>query len=250
MSGSSIIQSLAKGMDVLALLAEAEGGLRVKDVAELAGLKPPVAHNVLRTLKSRGFVCRDASAPVYRLGARLEELVARRNRHALYRRVEVAMRSLADNFPDATLTFSQPINGDVVVRRRLSADGYGVIQQPSGFSLALYSSASGLASLAFCSEEDCLALQQRHPLLEEGARLWSPPETLDAYLEQVRRQGCSLHPYADARRLAVACPVRDAEGAVSGVLGLARTAPAGATLGETARAAAVEQLKKSTAVPQ
>lgn len=244
MSGSNIIQSLATGMDVLALLAEAEDGLRVRDVAAKTGIKPPAAHNLLRTLRAKGFVTRDATAPIYRLGPRLRELVASEDAGRFFGGIESAMLSLGEALPDATATFAQPINGEIAVRRRLSAGSFGDIRVPSGFSLSLYASASGLAILAFCHDHSSLTLQHRHPLLEEGARLWSPPETLDDYLEQVRRQGYALHPYANERHLAVASPVWDGREQFAGAMGVSRTAARGQAFDGGAVAVTVEQLQR------
>ena len=224
MPGSDLIQSLATGLDVLVLLTEAGDGLRVKDVAEKAGISSPVAHNVLRTLRAKGFVERDAGAPVYRLGPRLGELCGRQDDQASLRRVEGAMIALLETLPDATVTFCQAINGEIMVIRRLNAQNYGTVQKPSGFSLGLYSSASGLAMLAFCSEDCYLTLQQHHPFLEEGTQIWSPPGTFERCLDKVRRQGYAVHPHIDDQRLVVACPVFNGRGQLAGVLGIARTA--------------------------
>ncbi|MCF7853663.1 MAG: helix-turn-helix domain-containing protein [Candidatus Pacebacteria bacterium] len=243
MPGSDIIQSLAAGMDVLVFLAEAENGLRVKDVAEKVGVKPAVAHNLLRTLRVKGFVQRDMRAPVYRLGPRLAEILSRQNGQALFQNVENAMSSLLSALPDATITFTQPLNGEIMVVRRLNANDYGIVQKPSGFSLGLYASASGLAMMAFCSEECYLSLQQHHPFLDEGGHIWSPPATFDQCLDKIRRQGHAVHPYVDEKRLAVACPIYDERHHLTGVLGASRTAAKGQTFDDDALATTIEHLK-------
>ena len=246
MPGSDIIRSLANGLDVLALVVNAQDGLRVRDVARVAGLKPSVAHNVLRTLTVKGFVKRDAAAPVYRPGPRLYGLLSAREERPSLDRVEASMRRLLDSLPDATVSFAQPVNGEIAVRRRLSSDHCGVIQKPSAFFHAPYSSASGLAVLAFCSEECYLTLQQHHPLLEEGARLWSPPSRLDAYLACVRKQGYALHPSANEKRIAIACPVWNERQDFLGVLGIAQTADSGETFDKASLEDRVAKLRQAT----
>lgn len=245
MPGSDIIQSLATGMDVLVLLAETADGLRVKDVAEKAGIKPSVAHNVLRTLRVRGFVERDVRAPVYRLGPRIAELQTHNADHAFFQRVENAMLSLLTALPDSTATFSRPVNGEIMTLRRLNANNFGVVQKPSGFSLGLYTSASGMAVMAFCSEECYLALQQNHPFLEEAAHIWSSPGTFDERLEKIRRQGYAIHPCADEKRFASACPIYDEKLQFAGVLGVSQTATQHNTFNDEAITAMVKILKQA-----
>ncbi len=224
MPGNDIIRSLAMGLDVLALMAESENGVRVKDVARKMEIKPPVAHNILRTLRYKGFAVKYSDSPHYQIGPELHQLALNQARERMFRSVENVMQEIVDRIPDATVTFCQPVAGDVMVRRRLSADRHGVMQRPSGYTLTLYGSASGLALLAFCSEECYLSLQQRHPLLDEASNLWYPPEKLDEYLERVRSQGYALHPCGDEKRLAVAAPVRGPGESLTGIIGICRTA--------------------------
>ncbi len=245
MPGSDLIQSLATGMDVLVLLAEAEHGLRVKDVAEKAGISSPVAHNVLRTLRAKGFVERDARVPVYRLGPRVFELFGCQESLDSLQHVEAGMVALLEVLPDTTVTFSRPLHGEIVVVRRLNAQNYGVVQKPSGFSLGLYSSASGLAALAFCSEDCYLTLQQHHPFLDEGAQIWSPHDSFDRCLEEVRRQGYAVHPYIDDKRLAVACPVFTDNHQLTGLLGICRTAPRDRSFEDNDLSLTIEHLRRA-----
>jgi DNA-binding IclR family transcriptional regulator len=141
------------------------------------------------------------------------------------------VRTLALRAGGATLTYSQPLGGDVVVRLRVSPDLPGRLQEPQGQVLGAYSSASGLTTLAFAPDECRLAIEQRHPLLEEGAQLWSPPEKLDAWLDEIRLAGFGRHPSAGERRLALAVPVYENGRSFAGVLGLSLLAAAGSALG-------------------
>ena len=63
---------------ILRLLAGADGnGLRLKDVADAAGLPRPTTHRILASLIAEGMVERDAGAKHYRLGLDLFVLAAR-----------------------------------------------------------------------------------------------------------------------------------------------------------------------------
>jgi DNA-binding IclR family transcriptional regulator len=64
-------------MALLRLLATADGrGLRLKDVADGAGLPRPTAHRILAGLIAEGMVERDAGGKVYRLGLDLFRMAA------------------------------------------------------------------------------------------------------------------------------------------------------------------------------
>jgi DNA-binding IclR family transcriptional regulator len=63
---------------LLRLLATADGrGLRLKDIAQAAGLPRPTTHRILASLMAEGMVERDAGAKLYRLGLDLFVLAAR-----------------------------------------------------------------------------------------------------------------------------------------------------------------------------
>ena len=50
------IQALARGLDVLMLLAEAKGSLGVNELAERMGVNKGTASRMIQTLKTYGFV--------------------------------------------------------------------------------------------------------------------------------------------------------------------------------------------------
>jgi DNA-binding IclR family transcriptional regulator len=62
---------------LLRLLGEAADGLRLKDLANAAGLPRPTTHRMLASLMAEGMVERDSSGKLYRLGINLFMLAAR-----------------------------------------------------------------------------------------------------------------------------------------------------------------------------
>ena len=56
MPGSALVQSVVRGLDLVRLLAESDGGMEFTHILAVTGLKRPTAHNLLKTLASRGFV--------------------------------------------------------------------------------------------------------------------------------------------------------------------------------------------------
>ncbi len=245
MPGNELIQSLQRGLDILRLLAEADGALRVVDVASRLGVKPPTAHNLLRTLASRGFVCQDGTS--YRLGPAVFELATAEERRGLLERAAVAVGDLAATVPGATVTFSELLAGDVVVRLRGSPERAGILQRPRGRTLPLYTSASGLLTQAFASGDILRDLRARHPFWEQGVQAWQQPARLDAFLETVRAAGYAELPFGRDEALRVAVPVFDAGRAFVGILGLNVLATALEGASKRARAATVEAAIRAAA---
>jgi DNA-binding IclR family transcriptional regulator len=69
---------LSRAFALLRILAQAPGhGLRLKDIAEAAGLPRPTVHRILAGLAAEGVVERDGGGKHYRLGVELFVLAAR-----------------------------------------------------------------------------------------------------------------------------------------------------------------------------
>src|ERR1700716_474428 len=56
-------RSVGQTLDILELLASADGALGVTDIAQRLGLSPPGAHRLLSALHERGYVARDTVSP-------------------------------------------------------------------------------------------------------------------------------------------------------------------------------------------
>ncbi len=223
MPGNDLVQSLTRGLDILALLAKAEGGMRIKDISAQLELNATTVHNLVRTLRAKDFVRQENSSTIYSIGPRLAELAEMRQQKPFIKRAEEAMKCLSETLPGATVIFAEPADSEVMVRRRMSADRPGEMQSPEGLTFTVYCSASGLAMLAFGREDQILSLRQRHPLLEEGAPLWASPEKLEAYLEDARRKGYALHPHANDKNFTLAMPVYGREALLAAALGISLT---------------------------
>ena len=114
MPGNELVQALGRGLDLLRLLAESEGGMKLADIVAATGLKQPTAHNLLRTLASREFVANDAG--VYRVGPALHLLAAEAASGAFLKQAEAAALHLSKLLPDATVSFCEPVGGEMLVR--------------------------------------------------------------------------------------------------------------------------------------
>jgi len=182
MAHSQLVQSVLRSLDILELVASAQGGLALRDLAERLTLKGPTVHNLARTLAARGFLEKTANPPRYRLGAAVLELAYRHADNALLRRAAGALRELFDQLDGATVTLSQAVGGEVLTVLRISPERPGILQRPAGRAMHPYGTASALLFQALWSERERAAYRRRYPFWEYGAHLWGTPERLEKVL--------------------------------------------------------------------
>ncbi len=221
---TNLVRALARGLDILEALAARPEGMGVRELADVLGLKPPTVHNLLRTLRHRGYVAR-ATAPVrYRLGPAAGGLGGRSRAAAEDARHIAALRRLAGQFPRATVTYAEPVGQEVRTTLRIAPERPGVLQRPDGRVMPPYTSASALVVQAFRDADERLAFQRAWPFDEYAAGAWATPAELDAFLAEVRARGWARPRNCSDGRLRVAVPVFAPGGEPRGALGLALAA--------------------------
>lgn len=72
------IQSIERALDLLDILADADGELALGEIASKSGLNSSTCHHLLATLVKRGYVGRNRRTRAYFLGGRITELSNRR----------------------------------------------------------------------------------------------------------------------------------------------------------------------------
>ena len=208
MGDTVMVRSLARGLDILEAVSRAPEGLRLSDLAGRMGMKAPTAHGLVKTLVAKGYLVRSEPGPKYALGPALGQVAEGLRNSRLRREAEQTVRSLFDALQSATITFSEPVAGDVAVRLRMSPERPGVMEEPSNRTLSPYTSASALVYMAYCTEDERQAVLRRYPFEEYGAHAWGVKERLDAWLSAVRAKGCSgRRPFSRGDVVAVAAPV-------------------------------------------
>ncbi len=143
-----MVQSLCRALDIVEVLMRSDHGLGLGELSERVGLKRTTAHNLIRTLRSRGYVEKDPSGG-YCLGPVFEEIVQSRFSRGVFERGEAALKSLSALFPGGTVTLSELVGGEIVCRLRISGDSPGVVRRPVGMTLGAFASATGLCFQAF-----------------------------------------------------------------------------------------------------
>lgn len=187
MAISGYLQSLARGLSILQMVAKTEGGMQLKDIASALGIAPSTAHSLVKTLSARGFLEQKGSSK-YQLGSMLQK-TAEQHASRLFRGAAVKiMQKIHAQVPSAILVLGEPIGYELRTTLRISPDQPGEIQEQTNQPLHIYATASGLAYLAFCAEEERLILRQIFPFWEHGSKMWKSPEELDTFLKDVRRK--------------------------------------------------------------
>jgi len=148
MAGSGMVQSLCRALDIVEALTHSDHGLGLGEISERVGLKRTTAHNLLRTLRSRGYVGKDLGGG-YCLGPAFEEIFQSRFSRGVLARGEMALKGLSRLFPGGTVTLSELVGSEIVCRLRISPDAPGVARRPVAMTLGAFGSATGLCFQAF-----------------------------------------------------------------------------------------------------
>lgn len=219
MPGNEPVQSLGRGLDILLLVAQGEDGQRLGDLSEKMGLNPSTVHNLVKSLRLKGFVEKCADGRL-RTGGVFRELMKAGAASDLHGKVETAMKSIASKFGSAVLTFSEISNSEIIVALRMSPDMPGIIQRRSSMRFHLYYNVSALVHLAFGDPEEVSWLKLSHPFVEEGLTNWKDEESLERYLRKAKSQGYAKSPFCEKEVLRIAVPVFSDGGHMRGSLGL------------------------------
>ncbi|SEI04821.1 IclR family transcriptional regulator [Paracoccus alkenifer] len=186
------VQSVARALSLMRLLAQEDGGSRLSDVARAAGLPVSTAHRLLTTLEQQGFaqfepasslwhVGRDAFTVGLAYGRRLSFVapalpLLRRLRDATR---ETANLGILDD--DHLVTVSQVESREI--RRALS---------PPGRRVPVFSSAMGKAILATWRDQEVLALADRAGLPPLTTKSLRSREAALAEIARTRARGWAL----------------------------------------------------------
>ena len=210
------MQSLERGLEILEGVVRADSGTRLGELAARLTLKKTTVHNLVRTLRLRGYLTQDGAGRLHP-GPALEDLFHQRARRGIYTRAEAGMRRLLAAAGDATLTFSELAGREIFCRLRMSPDYPGLLQRPHAQTFNAYSSASGLCLQAF-NPAYREAMAATGGLEESTQRRWPTRAAFDRALVATRRRGLAVIEVNDGVRLA-------APAGESHALGVSLTAP-------------------------
>lgn len=206
MAHSELVQALSRGLELLEWAAQSDAGLSVTETAQRLGVKPPTAHNLIRTLTAKSFLEKTGKPPRYVLGPALGELVQANGRRSLLRKAEALMPKLAKQLKSANVVFVEARGGEVYSSLRVTPERPGTVLRPVDQVMSPYSSASALTFMAWWPEEKRAAYRQRYPFAEYGAHLWKSKDELEAFLTTAVRRGRVVPPISQ-RGFIAAVPI-------------------------------------------
>ena len=179
---------------MLAALADAEGAVSVRHVADRLGLAPSTAHRLLNLLVEGDFAAYDPRSATYGVGPQFYRVAARLL--ANVSPIAMARRLIADvaRRYDETILFGLYLPAERALSFVARADGQKKLlyRVEMNVPLSLVWGASGKAALAWLPEAEIAAvLAQERPSPATGAPL-PPPEALALALARVRAQGFAV----------------------------------------------------------
>ncbi|MEM6762859.1 MAG: IclR family transcriptional regulator, partial [Pseudomonadota bacterium] len=178
--------ALDKGLDILELLAEHEEGLSQSEIAKALQRSPSEIYRMIDTLVRRGYARRTAGEERLILGVKLFALATR---HPPMRRLLQAASEVTTDVAARTLQschVSLYRDGNLFVAVQADSPGRLGLSVRLGAGVDLLTTGSGLAMLAFQSEERRARMLAAHQLVTSAAKT---TDTLFHTLQSVRAAG-------------------------------------------------------------
>jgi IclR family transcriptional regulator, acetate operon repressor len=189
---SGVVQSLDRAMRLLEVLADADDGCRLVEVARRAELPVSTTHRLLLTLENRRFAQFDRGSGLWTVGARCLSVGASfLRRRALAAQVLPYMDALSRE-TGRTVNFGTAAEGSVVfVTHVENASSHRFTARPGGRS-PLHCSGIGKSMLAGLPEASVRDLLTRYGMKRLTPHSMTEPDRLCDSLEVVRQRGYAL----------------------------------------------------------
>lgn len=186
MPNSELVQSVVRALEIVRYTVESSQGLHLNDIVQKCNLKPPTAHNLLRTLVHCGYISK-AGDGRYIGGPALYELSRTQENNHILQKAEVVLPKLALQFPTAILTLSYM--GIDSIRRllRMSPDRKHQLQRPLEGTFPPYLSATSVCLQA--TAVNAQIFEQNWPFEDYGLTYWKSHEHFLKAKASVQKNG-------------------------------------------------------------
>lgn len=214
-SGSSAERSLR----LLALLANEGRALTLADLAAQLGLPKGTAHRICTQLLASGFLARDVDERSFSVGPALRKLAFDTLNHGVVRGLRHEVLSALVREVGETCNLTTLDGAQVLYLDRVEAQWPLRLTLDVGSHVPLHCTASGKLFLAQMPKKERDALIDNLPLERMTANSITGAGALRAECDAIAKQGysCDREEFI-AGLVAVAVPVRDAQGAVRAAL--------------------------------
>lgn len=215
------VQSVARALTLLEIIADLGGEASLTDIAGKAGLNVSTCHHLLSTLVSKGYAARVPNRRSYALGARVLYLS-----QVCLRQVDLPRRATPFieriNVSTGETIHLAVLQGSSVIKifKRDARHAIRVDSASLGRSDAAHATATGKAILAWLSQEDLNQVVAEHGMKRFTDKTITELPALMDELSLVRRDGYSIdREEFISGVICVAAAIRDHAGTVLGAIG-------------------------------
>lgn len=215
------VQSVLRALDILDALANANRPLRLQEIADSVGLKPPTCHHLLNSLVAREFATRLPRPRSYSLGPRIAQLARQsRSRFDIVQAAQGPMAALVQKTAASVcLATLEETRLDLVTELTAPA-GPDLKAWRGDLARASHATAIGKAILAWLPETQVARVVAEYDLTPFTEFTIRTLGDLVENLRQVRRHGFAVEDREFHRDISgIACALRDKSGAVVGAIG-------------------------------
>jgi DNA-binding IclR family transcriptional regulator len=207
MPNAPAVQSLARAIHVIDLVAHSKEGLTVQQIAESLYLKRPTVHNLVKTLAEEGVLDRTPDSARFRLGASVLKWAALASAQSLHALAMQSMREIHLRLPDAHLLLAEPRGDLLVTSLHMDPRRPHVIQRPPWDLPHPYGSVVALLFMALADPLARSRFSRRHAFREYASGFWESEAHLERFLNDVRARGYCECAGGVFEKLRVAAPV-------------------------------------------
>jgi IclR family transcriptional regulator, KDG regulon repressor len=211
----SEIQSLARGLTILEILAQSPSGASVTEVADILGVDKGSASRLMSTLAKHGYTEKDPVTRRYTLGPQIIRLSGSLlSRNPVYASAKPFLKQLMERTGECA-HLAILAQGKALYIDQVESPATLRVNARVGQMAPLHCTALGKILLAHSGSELPVSLEAYTP------KTITDPEALRQHLETVRQQGYALdNEEFDPCVCCIAVPVYDFSNQVAGAMGI------------------------------
>lgn len=215
------MSTVGKALSLLDSLSQLHTEPGLTEVARLCGFDKATARRLLVELEKHGFVEQDPKTRKYRIGSAPVRLARIREARYPFLRIAIPFAKGLAEATEETVHLSELSGGRLsTIHVEDSPRAHRVIVE-IGSPLPLHATASGLAFLAFCSEEQIDAVLS-HPLEAFTDHTVTDPALVRKLLAETRERGFSISDQTfESGVVSTAAPIRSPAGLPIGAIAIA-----------------------------
>lgn len=213
------IQSVARALTIIDVMAEAGGELALNEIAGRLGLAKTTVHGLISTLKTFGYVEQSAFSGKYKLGVRLFEVGNIVSNGWEVRVVAVPyIQKLVEEMGETVHLVILDRYEVLYIDKRESSGSLHIASQV-GMRLPAHCTGVGKVLMAYLSPQERHQIIKTRGLPRFTRNTLTDPVALEAELEKIKKQGYAVdnEEIMDSLRC-VAAPIRDQSGKVISAL--------------------------------